>query len=253
MQLFFKEAGQGTPLVIVHGLFGSGDNWATLAKTFARHYRVITVDMRNHGHSPHDPDMNYDAMAVDLFDTLAHAGARDVNLIGHSMGGKAVMRFAQCYPFLVHKLVVADISPRHYPTHHGHILEALQSLDFTALNSRAEVARALHERLRDPGTEQFLLKGLYWIREGQLALRYNVTAIARHIERIGEALPDLPVSQETLFVRGDRSAYIRDEDWPDIQRCFPRAQLVTLENAGHWLHADQPAAFAEAVMGFLGT
>jgi pimeloyl-ACP methyl ester carboxylesterase len=253
MQLFVKEAGQGSPLVIVHGLFGSGDNWATLAKQFAHHYRVITVDMRNHGHSPHNPEMNYEVMAHDLFETLAHIGVRDVNLIGHSMGGKVVMRFAQLYPFLVHKLIVADISPRYYPTHHGHILEALQSLDFRSVKSRAEVAQILHEKLHDPGTEQFLLKGLYWIHEGQLGLRYNVAAIARHIERIGEALPEIPVAQDTLFVRGDRSHYIPDEDWSAILQLFPHAQLLTVENAGHWLQADQPVAFAEAVLGFLAT
>ncbi|MBL7941172.1 MAG: alpha/beta fold hydrolase, partial [Flavobacteriales bacterium] len=162
MNLFVKETGSGQPLVIVHGLFGSGDNWATLAKRFATNFHVVVVDLRNHGHSPHADEMNYDVMAEDLFDTMAALGLRDVYLLGHSMGGKVVLRFAQLYSFLVTKVIVADIAPRYYAPHHASVIGALRALDFEKVKSRSEAAAILHAHLNDASTEQFLLKSLYW-------------------------------------------------------------------------------------------
>jgi esterase len=251
MNLFYKEVGSGQPLVIVHGLFGSGDNWATLAKRFANHFHVITLDLRNHGHSPHAGEMNYEVMAEDVFDTIATLGLRDVHLLGHSMGGKVVLRFAQLYAFLVNKVIVADIAPRYYAPHHSSVIGALRALDFEKIKSRSEAATILHEHLNDASTEQFLLKSLYWKAEGKLALRFNLDVLETNIEQIGAAMPTDIIENDVLFIRGGNSRYIKDEDWPVITSFIPHARLETIDGAGHWLHADRPEVFAEFTDRFL--
>jgi pimeloyl-ACP methyl ester carboxylesterase len=245
--------GEGPALYILHGLFGSGDNWQTHAKSFASKFRVHLVDLRNHGRSPHSPEMNFDVMAADLFDLVAQNGDRDINLLGHSMGGKAVMRFAQLYAMLVHKMVVADIGIKPYPPHHELVFEGINSVDLEKISSRKEVEEQLAQHIPDNTTVQFLLKSLYWQQPGKLAWRFNAQALASNIHDILVPIEGEQINADTLFIRGGKSKYIEESDESDIRKLLPHSKFITIPGAGHWVHADAPAAFGDAVLDFLST
>ena len=252
MLLHSKIIGQGKPFVILHGFLGMSDNWKTLGNQFAKHFEVHLIDQRNHGRSFHDNDFYYEALAEDLkhyFDTY---NIKDAILLGHSMGGKTAMLFATQFPELVSKLIVADISPRFYPIHHDAILEGLNSLDFTSLNSRGQADKQLANYVAETGTRQFLLKNLYWIEKGTLALRINLEALTKNVSEVGEALPlHSKFEGDTLFLRGDKSEYIGNQDESIIKTHFPEAKIETISNAGHWLHAENPKEFYTAVTNFV--
>ena len=252
MQLNYKQLGQGKALIILHGLLGSLDNWMTLGKRFAENYNVFLVDQRNHGKSPWDDTWDYEAMAQDLYEFIQSQNLDKVHLIGHSMGGKTVMFFATRYPNLVDRLIVADIAPRAYPVHHDHILHAMDTIHIQEKSSRSEIDKTLEQYIPDFGTRQFLLKNLQ--REGQNSFSWkaNLEIIKAKIENVGEALPEQATFEgQTLFIRGDQSDYILQEDRALIQKHFPNSRLTTLKNAGHWLHAAQPEAFYTTVNTFL--
>ncbi len=242
--------GEGSALIIMHGVFGSGDNWQTLGRKWSENYQVHLLDMRNHGKSPHSDEFSYELMSDDLLQYLDEHKISKALLLGHSMGGKVGMLFSVLNPERVEKLVVADIAPKPYKPHHQKIIEALQSLDLENLNSRGEAEEAFE--IEDEGTRQFLLKSLYWKEKGRLAWRFNVEVIAREVGKVGEPLPPNAIFRgETLFVRGGNSWYIQDEDEANIQEHFPEAKLDTIEGAGHWLHAEKPSEFKEVVDNFL--
>jgi pimeloyl-ACP methyl ester carboxylesterase len=177
---------------------------------------------------------------------------KSIFLLGHSMGGKTAMLFAAKYPELINKLLVADISPRFYPVHHDAILEGLSSLDFSLIKSRGEADEQLSHYVSDFGTRQFLLKNLYWKHKGELALRVNLEVLKENVSEVGEALPTyLKFDKDTLFLRGDRSEYIALSDEDIIKRHFPKAKIVTIKNAGHWLHAENPDDFFEETLNFI--
>ena len=251
--LFSKIEGQGIPLLILHGFLGMSDNWKTLATKYAEQgFQVHTLDLRNHGKSFHSDDFSYEIMVQDVFDYCAFHQLTSVDVIGHSMGGKVVMLLATTYPELVHKLIVADIGPKFYPAHHQTILAALNAVDFSKKPSRAEVEGIVSEYISDFGTRQFLLKNLYWEEPGQLAFRFNLEIFNQKISEIGKALPfDATFEKETLFLRGDKSDYILDSDFETILYHFPKAEIATISNAGHWLHAENPVAFLEKTVQFL--
>lgn len=253
MLLHSKIIGEGHPLVILHGFLGMGDNWKTLGNQFAeKGYQVHLVDQRNHGRSFHDANFNYDLLAEDVLQYCAEHELEEINLIGHSMGGKTAMVYATSYPKSVSKLIIADIAPKAYPQHHQDILKGLSSLDFTATKSRGAADTALSNYIPEIGTRQFLLKNLYWVEKGVLGLRMNLTALIENIEEVGKPLAETARFEgETLFLRGGRSGYITPEDELHITLHFPKAELITIPNAGHWLHAENPKAFFEAVMDFL--
>lgn len=253
MTLHTNIIGKGKPFVILHGFLGAGDNWKSLGTEFSEQgFEVHLIDQRNHGRSFHDNEFNYDVMVADLKNYLEEHQLQDIILLGHSMGGKTAMLFAVTYPELVSKLVVADISPRYYPIHHDAILEGLQSLDFTQLKSRGEADKQLSKYVSDYGTRQFLLKNLYWIEKGKLALRMNLNVLQENVSEVGEALPIHTIyNRETLFLRGDKSEYIGHQDEAIIQTHFPKASIKTISNAGHWLHAENPEDFYNAVIGFV--
>ena len=263
MKLFFRKLGQGQPMIILHGLFGQSDNWQTLGKQFAEHgstsvttgYEVYLVDMRNHGHSPHSDQWNYNVMSNDLLELINDNILKKVILIGHSMGGKAAMQFALDHPEKLSKLIVADMAPKYYPPHHDKIIEGLKSVDFDVVKTRKEAEEQLSKYINDFGTKQFLLKNLYWKEDDKLAWRFNLEVISKNIEAVGETFnhDDKQCILPALFLRGGKSKYILDSDKGKIKRMFPRYQLRTIENAGHWLHADQPAAFFKQVIDFLQT
>ena len=254
MELFYKKLGEesyGEPLIIVHGLFGSSDNWYTLGKKFAQDYTVFLVDQRNHGHSPHSDEHNYELMADDLLEVIRKEHLISVNLLGHSMGGKTVMKFAEQYEEMVDKLIVADIGPQAYSSHHDLIIEALLSLHPETLRSRKEAATVLSQKIDNASIRQFLLKNLYWKEPGKLAWRMNVEVLASSIDNILEAVPSHPIQCETLFIRGDESGYIRETDFKIIHEMFPNSKIETIQGVGHWLHAEAPEEFYNLVINFI--
>jgi pimeloyl-ACP methyl ester carboxylesterase len=253
MLLHSNIIGEGKPFVILHGFLGMGDNWKTLARKFSGDgFQVHLVDQRNHGRSFHNEAFNYEVLAKDLKNYCDAHGLEDIILLGHSMGGKTAMLFSTMYPEIVSKLLVADISPRFYPVHHDAILEGLSSLDFSEIKSRGGAEKKIKAYVPEFGTRQFLLKNLYWIEKGQLALRINLDILKEHVEEVGEALPThAKYNGETLFLRGDKSEYIGEHDESIIKNHFENASIVNIKNAGHWLHAENPEDFYDEAISFI--
>lgn len=251
MKLNYKREGNGGPLIIIHGLFGSLDNWQTLGKKFAEDFDTILIDQRNHGHSPHSDDFDYDLMAKDLIELIKDLEFEKVNIIGHSMGGKTAMRAAQLRPELIDKLVVVDIGPKGYPMHHDSILEGLHAIDFNVVKSRGQANEAISPYIQDEGVKQFLLKNLYWKEKGVLDWRINLPVITANMEKIISRLPSDEVAIPTLFIRGEKSNYIIEDDYTDIFMQFPNSDIETVYNAGHWIHAENPFDFYNLVIDFL--
>jgi esterase len=251
MELFYREYGQGDPLIILHGLFGSADNWMTQARMLGEHFHVYTVDQRNHGLSPHSPDQDYLAMTEDLNDFLAQRGLQKAIILGHSMGGKTAMNFALKYPTKVSKLIVVDIMPKAYPVHHDKILEGLKAMPLKELTSRNQADEVLSKYVDEPDVRQFLLKNLSRAQEGGFVWKINLAAIDQNIE---EMTAGLVVSGQytgsTLFIIGERSNYYAFGDEKLIQKYFPNYKLVEMET-GHWVQAEKPKEFVDVVQNFL--
>ncbi|WP_428223608.1 alpha/beta fold hydrolase [Flavobacterium sp.] len=243
----------GLPLIIIHGFLGMSDNWKTLANQYAEQgFQVHALDMRNHGKSFHSNDWGYAYMVEDVVSYCQEQQLEKIAVIGHSMGGKIAMLLATTYPDLVEKLIVADIGPKYYAPHHQIILQALNAVDFSVKPSRAEVEQIVSGYISDFGTRQFLLKNLYWVEPGQLGFRFNLKLFTDNPSVIGEALPfENHFNKATLFLRGDKSDYILDADFETIYHHFPEADIQTITNAGHWLHAENPVEFFEQSIRFL--
>ena len=253
MLLHSNIIGEGKPFVILHGFLGMSDNWKTLGRQFSQHqFQVHLVDQRNHGRSFWNDTFNYDILAEDLKQYCDTHSLKNIVLLGHSMGGKTAMLFATKYPELVSKLIIADISPRFYPIHHDAILDGLSALNFDTIKTRGEADDTLSTYVTDFGTRQFLLKNLYWIEKGKLALRINLDILKNEVAEIGEALPPQAIfKNKTLFLRGDRSEYIGIDDESIISNHFLKAKIITISNSGHWLHAENPKDFFEEVLLFV--
>lgn len=252
MRLHSERYGAGPPLLILHGLFGSLENWRSLSKAFGQAFTVFALDQRNHGRSPQSAEFTYPAMAEDLREFLADHALPAASLLGHSMGGKTAMQFATTYPELVDKLVVVDIAPRAYPPEHHHILAALSALDLKTLRSRQDADTRLAGAIPDVALRQFLLKNLVRDAAGTFRWRINLDGLrGGYAEILKAVLPHRPFEKPTLFVRGGNSAYIRTEDTALITSLFPHAHIVTIPHAGHWVHADAPQEFVRIVQEFL--
>ncbi len=252
MKLYFHSTGHGHPLVILHGLFGSSDNWYTLSNFFGEKYKTYAVDQRNHGRSQHSDSFSYKVMADDLNNLLIHEGITSVFLLGHSMGGKTAMQFALTYPDKVDKLIVVDIGTKAYPPQHDRIFDALFALKLDLYKTRAELDAALAVHIPDYAVRQLLLKNVSRDDAGNFMWKMDVRAIHRNYDNINMAIKsDRAFDKPTLFVRGQKSSYIADEDIEDIKSVFPRARFVTIEGTGHWVHAEAPQKFAECVVEFL--
>lgn len=253
MKLHFNKIGEGNPLLILHGLFGLGDNWATLSKAFAQNgFCVYQIDQRNHGRSEHSFDFDYSFMSNDIKILMQDEKLNSADIIGHSMGGKTAMYFAREYPSMVNKLIVADISPAYYPQHHQSVLSALHSINLAELTNRKQAEEILRNALKDEGTIQFLLKNLYWKTDTQLEWRFGLQEIEDNIEMVGEALPGTDViNVPTLFLKGAKSGYIQEEQEELIRKRFSNVEIKTVPNAGHWVHAENPKAFLEMILEFL--
>lgn len=252
--LHSKIVGAGKPILILHGYLGMGDNWKTHANKLAKDgFEVHLIDQRNHGRSFHAVDFSYAVMVEDLNRYIAFHQLGKVDLLGHSMGGKTAMLFAVTYPEKVDKLIVADISPKAYPAHHNAILRALNSVDFSLQNTRKLVDSKLAELIPEVGIRGFLAKNLYWEKEGQLAFRFNLKVLTEKYEEVITELPsDKVFTGDVLFLSGEKSAYIAEEDTALIKSHFPNSQLKKIANAGHWLHAENPSDFYSEIISFLG-
>lgn len=245
--------GSGKPLLILHGFLGMSDNWKTLGSQYAKNgLQVHLIDQRNHGRSFHAEAFNYDILAEDLKKYIDHHHLEEAMVLGHSMGGKTAMQFAMSYPSLPSKLIVADIAPKYYPPHHQYIINGLHRLDFGKITSRGEADKELSKYIPELGIRQFLLKNLYWVEKGKLAFRCNVDVLSHKMEEIGENLSDMDQNTgPTLFLRGEKSEYITPADTGTILRHFPNARIETIDNAGHWLHAENPEQFFNKTIDFI--
>src|ERR1700693_1021351 len=240
------------PLAILHGLFGSGRNWASIAQRLAAKRRGIVFDLRTHGASAWAGGMQYGEMAEDVLAMLDERGYRRAALLGHSMGGKAAMMAALRDPDMVERLVVVDIAPVDYRPHHLALAQAMRGLDLTGIKRRSEADQALATAIPDAGERGFLLQNLVF-EDDHARWRVNLEAIERKMpDLVGfPAVPDNAVHRgPTLFIGGARSDYLLPEHEPEIRRLFPNAQIVRIEGAGHWVHAEQPAAFLQLVAPF---
>ena len=248
--LHYRVLGKGAPLVILHGLFGSSDNWQSQAKKLADFYTVYLVDLRNHGHSFWSPAHTYDLMAEDVHRLIEELNLKKIILLGHSMGAKVAMTFAQQHPTLLDKLILVDMGIKEYPMHHQHILAGIHGLNLATYKTRGEAEQDLEKYLDNQGVRQFLLKNLYWKSKGELAWRMNVSVLEKNMGEILIAIPKQVVLTNTLFIRGELSNYILDEDIPEIENVFPDSEFETILGAGHWVHAEAQEKFIQLVLGF---
>ena len=249
VELSYRQLGEkgATPVVILHGLFGSSDNLGTIARELAEPTEpgvqacdVYLVDLRDHGRSPHTTETSYPLMAGDVHALVTSLGLKDIVLVGHSMGGKTAMLFAQRWPELLKRLVVIDISPKEHANNQDYIVQALRTADLSPGRTRKEVEARLAQQVKEPGVVQFLLKSLYWKSEDQLAWRMNVELLDREMDHILAAIGPERVRVPTLFIRGGQSDYILREDIPAIKEQFPNSRVETIPFAGHWVHAQAP-------------
>ncbi len=251
--LHYQAQGEGEPLLVLHGLFGSGSNWRRIARALQPQHRSYLVDLRNHGQSPHDPLMTYPAMTGDVLRLLDHLGLARANLLGHSMGGKVAMWLALTHPERVHRLVVADMAPIPYADDgdHGALIEALLALDLDSLRSRAEATERLADAIPSLGIRQFLLTNLEQ-RNGAWRWRIPLQRLRDNLATIrGFPATDGRFPGPALFIHGGESPYVRDDVCPVIRKLFPEAEIVAMPGCGHWLHAEDPSGFSRRVADFL--
>lgn len=265
MNLFFRESGRGEPVILLHGLFGCSDNWMSIARRIGETYRVISVDLRNHGNSPHYPTHTYHGMVSDIVALFEELSIEKAHIIGHSMGGKVAMAFTADYPEKTISLAVADIAPKNYQENrietleHQTILNSLLSIDLGKYGSRKAVELEISENIEDPFVVSFIMKNLKKESSGY-GWKINVPVLKEYLSEIvggtdyaffDERLPifHYPV----LFIRGGLSGYIKEEDIPLIRKIYPDSRIETIEGATHYLHAEKPDEFISCYLNFLGT
>lgn len=241
--------GSGRPLLILHGLFGSLDNWKSLGLKFSEYYEVYLIDQRNHGKSPHSDVFDYHALSDDLIEFVNDHYLRGIYVLGHSMGGKTVMNFAQ-HCDLIDKIVIADIAPKSYEPHHNNLVKAMEQIPLDKITSRVEVDTLLKVEIPNDSIRQFLMKNLYWKEKGRLEWKINLPIIKQNMIEIAGGIEEEIVEIPTLFIRGENSNYITKEDYLPIKAQFPNSRIETILSAGHWLHAENPKLFYTLVTEF---
>ena len=251
MKLFHRELGQGQPIVMLHGIFGSSDNWLTHSRMLSEHYHTYALDLRNHGQSFHDDAFDYPSMVDDVVEFMETHQITDPILMGHSMGGKVAMNLAVAHPEKVQKLIVVDIAPRSYNMQNYVVLEGLNSISIEEVESRQQADDMLARHVDEAATRQFLLKNLQRKPEGGFKWKLNLSAISANILNIGLPLQvEGKFEKPTLFVRGAQSGYVRDKDIELIKSIFPVGKVETLDS-GHWVPAEKPKEFVEVVKRWL--
>lgn len=249
----YGEDKPGTPLLVMHGLFGMSDNWGTFGREFGEKTPVHLIDLRNHGQSFHSDEMSLTAMVNDLEAYIQHHHLDEVDIVGHSLGGKAAMQYAISKSTNIRKLIIADIAPKAYPPHHQKIIEALQAVKINEANNRRDVEDQLRQYLNETGVIQFLLKNVYIKEDRTLDWRFNLkTLTEKYAEFITVGVEQGVYDGETLFLSGEKSNYILEEDYPMIKEMFPHSEIKIVPKAGHWVQAENPKAFNELVKQFLG-
>ena len=252
MELNFKVFGSGEPLIILHGLLGSLDNWQTLAKRYAEHFTVFIIDQRNHGRSPHSSEFSYDLLVEDLLAFCETQHLYKTHLLGHSMGGKVAMQFALQHADYIDKLIIADIAPVRYEPGHNEIFEALRNVDLSTVKSRKEVELQLAKTIKNFGVRQFLMKGLTRGAQNNFEWKFNLSSLWNHYDNIlGSFECEEQFEGDTLFINGANSSYVLPAYDAEINKYFPHNTRISIPNAGHWLHAEQADEFYDKTLSFL--
>jgi esterase len=253
IDLHFREYGAGKPVIILHGLFGSGENWMSVSNALQESFRLYLVDQRNHGDSPHTDTFSYPELAEDIYQFIRHHALGKVSLIGHSMGGKTAMEVSLEHPDLVDRLVVADIAPREYPPRLEHLIFALRELDIGSIKTRKDAEAALAQAVPERKVRLFLLKNLERTGNHTFSWKINVDALASHYKEVVKGIEkrERAFNGPVLFIKGEQSDYIEDGDMDEILSLFPRAVTETVPHAGHWLHAEAQSSFVELCREFL--
>lgn len=253
MELFCRHVGHGEPLIILHGLFGSSDNWMTIAHKLGEKGNVFIPDLRNHGQSFHSETWTYEAMVEDIWNLIEKYHIENPIILGHSMGGKIAMQFAVSFPNIVKKLVVVDIAPKFYPVHHRQILQGLNALDLTTISTRFEANDKLSKYIGDAAVRQFLLKNLVRKENGGFNWKINLSIMTEQIENVGHTLSPgkLKFKEPTLFIKGLNSDYITPEEYKLIAEIYPNNFIATIKDAGHWVHVENTPQFLKVLENFI--
>jgi pimeloyl-ACP methyl ester carboxylesterase len=265
MILFYRKYGNGPPLIILHGLYGSSDNWITIAKNLSDSFTVYLPDQRNHGQSPHCDIHNYDSMRDDLFELADDLKLSKFFLAGHSMGGKTAISFALKWPGMINGLLIADISPfidenTKYMVYNQHltILRAMLSIDLSQITSRHQAETLLSEKIDSEKIRGFVLKNLQRTGDNNFTWKINAPSLLNNLENIMEgidrrAYTDLQITGfPVIFLKGENSDYLPMGDFRDILKVFPAAEFITVPNAGHWIHSDRPDDVVKNIKRLLG-
>lgn len=263
MKLFYRKYGEGPPLMILHGLYGSSDNWVTIAKALSRNFTVYLPDQRNHGLSPHSDLHDFDALSSDIYELAGELGLEKFFLAGHSMGGKAAAFFAVRWPRKIQGLVIADISPFAAPdtrtpeyNQHLSILKSIIETDISSAVSRSDVEMLLREKITSLRTRGMIMKNIQRMPDNKFSWKINAPALLMNLDKIMSGLPrpsdnyQVVTGFPVLFLKGETSGYLPDSDWDDILKIFPAAELKIIRNAGHWIHSDNPEAVINALVDF---
>lgn len=250
--LYYTSIGQGEALLILHGLFGSSRNWQSLSKLLAEDFKVIAVDLRNHGDSFHDPQMNYQLMATDVDILMDRLDLQSAHVLGHSMGGKVAMTLCHRHPERIRKLIIADIAPITYFHDYDDLIEPILSMDLSRINKRKQADEWLSSAIPDQRIRLFLLQNLV-IKQGMAMWKLNWPVLQQSMPKLTgfEDISSWRISASSLILRGALSDYVSESSWEQIQQHFNDVQMFTLQGAGHWLHAEQPECFYQAVINFI--
>lgn len=265
MNLFFRKLGQGPPLIIIHGLYGSSDNWITIGKKLAENFEVFLMDQRNHGQSPHSGEHNYFLLKEDLKEFMNQQFIEKAIIIGHSMGGKTAMFFSADYPERITSLIIVDISPLSYLTtnsaqllQHKTMLDSMFSIDLSKISSREHADEVLSGSIPQKYVRQFLLKSLRRTKDNTFYWGINIPVLREKLPEIIDGLNMQDFENKktitgfpVLFIKGENSDYILEKDIKAIEKIYPYSEIETIENAGHWVHAEQPELFLQRITHFL--
>jgi esterase len=252
MELFYRKYGEGKPVIILHGLFGMSDNWATFSKKLAaENFTVYTPDLRNHGNSPHSEDFNYTLLADDLNEFIQQHELSNPILIGHSMGGKVIMNFALKYPVVAKKMIIIDMGIKKYKIHNDDLLNAMAITKLSAMGSRTEIEEALHRIIPTPKVVQLLMKNVQRNEENIFSWKINIASLLNNFHEIFSAVDDRQtVEIPALFVAAEISDYLSEADLPSIKKIFPSAEMITISGSSHWVHADKPDELLKIIQQF---